>query len=117
VAVIMPTLEGLQRVRPVWIKVGRVYGFSRLEMFQRVQLPAAMPLVASGIKLAVTYSILGVVASELILSSQGLGHLISFYFNNFAVTEMWATIIIVLFVAMSLNRAASWATAHSRFNV
>lgn len=115
VAVIMPTTEGLQRVDRSWEKVGHVYGLNRWGMFRFVQLPASLPQIASGIKLAVTYSILGVIASELILSSQGLGHLISFHFNNFAVAKMWGTIVIVIVIAMSLNRLADRFTMRASF--
>lgn len=115
VAVIMPTVEGLDRVHRTWIKVGTVYGLGRIEMFWFVQLRAALPQIASGMKLAVTYSILGVIAAELILGSQGLGHLIAFHFNNFEVAKMWGATLIVIAITVVLNQAADWATRPARF--
>lgn len=115
VAVIMPTVEGLHRVSNAWEKVGEVYHLSPWQMFWQIRLPAALPYVGSGVKLAVTYSILGVVASEFILSSEGLGYLVSSTFNNFRLEQMWGSIAAVLLVAVALNRLANFMTTSGRF--
>lgn len=99
VAVMVNTALGLQEVRPVYAKVARVLRLTRWQAFSRVYFPAATPQIFTGLKLAVTYSVIGVVASEFILAPRGLGWLISYNYNNFGLAEMYASILLLLAVS------------------
>ena len=57
----------------------------------RIRLPAAAPHLFSGLKLAVAYSFIGVIAGEFILSTKGVGHEIAYAYNNFDnPTHVWS---------------------------
>lgn len=109
VAVIVSTVEGLAHVKQSWEKVGTVYHLTWWQRAVSIHFPAALPQIAVGIKLAVTYSILGVIASEFILAGEGLGHLVSAYFNGFRLQEMWGAILTVFAVGITLNLLAGFA--------
>ena len=62
-----------------------------------------MPYIMTGIKLAVAYAFIGVIGSEFILSSGGLGYRISFSYNNFQSDVMYGLILFVLLVVIVIN--------------
>ncbi|CAN5732863.1 ABC transporter permease [soil metagenome] len=103
VAMIMATLGGLDRIPRVLIKTARMQRLSLLSEIWHIRLPAAAPHLFSGLKLAVTYSFIGVIAGEFILSTSGLGHQIAFAYDNFENSKMYGLILFVLCIATSFN--------------
>jgi NitT/TauT family transport system permease protein len=108
IAVITNTLHGLDRVPPVLVKTARVLQYSPTEAALRVTLPFAMPYMLTGVKFAVAYSLIGIVGSEFIMSSDGLGFEISFAYNNFTNSVMYPLILLVLVVSITLNLSISY---------
>jgi sulfonate transport system permease protein len=70
------TLDGLVRVDPRLIEVGRVCGFGRSVIIRRIVLPAAMPSIVTGLRIALGFSWRALVGAELIAASAGLGYMI-----------------------------------------
>jgi sulfonate transport system permease protein len=85
----------LRHVDPHLVELGRAYGLSRLRLLGQVQLPAVVPSVVSGLRLALAQSWLFLVAAELIASSMGLGFLLVDSQNNGRVDRMFLTIILL----------------------
>jgi NitT/TauT family transport system permease protein len=102
-AVIINTLNGLDRVPPVLLKAARVYRMSGIKTALRIRLPHAAPYIFTGFKLAVAYSFIGVIGAEFITSSRGIGYEISFAYNNFDNALMYAFILLVLIVVITIN--------------
>ena len=105
VAMIIATLNGLDRVPRVLSKVARVHRMGPLETALRLKLPAAAPYLFTGVKLATSYGFIGVIASEFILSPAGLGRVISDAYNDFNNPHMYALILLLLIVATAVNMA------------
>jgi NitT/TauT family transport system permease protein len=103
VAVVVNTLNGLDRVPRVLLKTARVQRLGRVATAIKVSLPCAAPYVFTGIKLAVAYSFIGVIGAELIMSRTGLGYEIGYAYNNFDNAVMYPLILLVLTVAASVN--------------
>ncbi|MGF3056465.1 ABC transporter permease [Microbacterium sp. YY-01] len=70
------TMDGIRGVDPSVVKAARVYGASRAEIFFKVQLWAALPLILTGLRMGVARAMIGIVVGEFIGGSEGLGHLI-----------------------------------------
>ena len=100
---IINTLNGLDRVSPVLLKTARVLRMSRTATASRVVLPCAAPYLFTGIKLAIAYSFIGVVGSEFILSSGGLGYQIGFAYHDFNNRTMYALILFILSFVLLVN--------------
>jgi NitT/TauT family transport system permease protein len=100
---IINTLNGLDRVAPVLLKTARVLRMSRAATALRVVLPCAAPYLFTGIKLAIAYSFIGVVGSEFILSSGGLGYQIGFAYHDFNNPTMYALILFILSFVLVVN--------------
>lgn len=107
IAVIVNTLNGLDRVPRVLLKTAMVARMTPLETALRVTLPYAAPYVLTGVKFAVAYSLIGIIGSEFILATDGIGFEISFAYNNFNNSTMYPLILLVLIVAITLNMLLS----------
>ena len=103
VAMIVATLAGLDRVPRVLLRTAKVHRLSLLDEIWRIRLPAAAPHLLSGVKLAVAYSFIGVIAGEFILSTSGIGHEIAYAYDNFDNPRMYALILFVLAVVTAFN--------------
>src|SRR5215472_8374464 len=66
VAMVINTLNGLDRVPPVFWKTARIYQLGRFDTALRVIFPCAGPYLFTGAKLAIVYSFIGVIGSEFI---------------------------------------------------
>jgi len=103
VAVIVNTLNGLDRVPRVLLKTARVNHMGPIETATKIMLPSSAPYVLTGAKLAVAYSLIGIIGAEFIMSRGGMGYEISFAYNNFDNATMFPLIILILFVSISVN--------------
>ena len=103
VSVVVSTVEGLAHMRTTWEKVASMYHLPAWRRAVAVHLPAAWPQIAMGMRLAATYSILGVIASEFILSGEGLGFMVNHHYNGFEFRKMWGGILVVFAVGVSLD--------------
>ena len=77
------------------VEVGRAYGLRGTGLFTTVQLPAVLPSVVSGLRLAMAQAWLFLVAAELIASSMGLGFLLTDSQNNGRTDRMLLAIVIL----------------------
>jgi NitT/TauT family transport system permease protein len=103
VAMIIATLNGLDRVPRVLTKVARVHRLGRIATAMTLQLPAAAPYLFTGVKLAVSYGFIAVIAAEFILSPAGLGRDISDAYTDFNNRRMYALILFLLIIATVVN--------------
>jgi NitT/TauT family transport system permease protein len=103
VAMIIATLNGLDRVPRVLTKVARVHRMGRLATAVRLQLPAAAPYLFTGVKLSVSYGFIAVIASEFILAPAGLGRDIADAYADFNNARMYALMLFVLVIATVVN--------------
>jgi NitT/TauT family transport system permease protein len=82
---------------------------SRAAIAGRIVLPYASPYLFTGVKLAIAYSFIGVIGSEFILSSHGLGHSISYAYHNFDNVTMYSLILFILILVLTINMSLhSW---------
>ena len=103
VAVIVNTLNGLDRVPPVLLKTARILQLGPAATAARLTLPSAAPYIVTGVKLAVAYAFIGIIGSEFILSRGGIGYEISFAYNNFENAIMYPLIVLILLASIAFN--------------
>jgi NitT/TauT family transport system permease protein len=105
VAMIIATLNGLDRVPRVLTKVARVHRMGRVATALQLQLPAAAPHLFTGVKLSVSYAFVAVIAAEFILSPAGLGRDIADAYADFNNRRMYALMLFLLAIATVVNSA------------
>ena len=104
-AMVIATLNGLDRVPPVLLKLARVHRMGRSTQVLRIILPAAAPYLFTGVKLALAYSFIGILAGEFILSGGGLGYAIAYAYDAFDNKTMYALMLFVLIIVTAINSA------------
>jgi NitT/TauT family transport system permease protein len=117
--VLLNTLSGVRNVDPLLIKFGRTMGLSSLQLFRKVILPAAVPTIFVGIRLAGATSLVVLVAAEMIGAKAGLGYLIIYSQYNFQIPHMYLGIITTTLIGILFNellvhierRFTSWKPA------
>lgn len=106
--IITNVIEGVKQVDPQLINAGRMLGANRNQIFRRVILPATLPRIFAGMKVALGIAFMVIVAVEMIGTSQGLGALImearTFYRSDAAIVGM---VFIALF-GFSLAKILDW---------
>lgn len=85
----------LRHVDPHLVEAGRAFGLTRLELLLHVQLPAALPSIIAGLRLALAQAWLFLVAAELLASSTGLGFLLVDSQNNGRTDRMLLSIVLL----------------------
>jgi sulfonate transport system permease protein len=108
--------SGLAAVDRNLIEVGRTYGLRGVKLVQKVLLPAASPVIFSGLRLGLAQAWLFLVAAELIASSKGLGFLLLDSQNTARTDIMFMAIILLalfgklsdVIIASIEKRALRW---------
>jgi sulfonate transport system permease protein len=85
----------LRHVDPHLVEVGRAFGLTRIPLLLTVQLPAVLPAVVSGLRLALAQSWLFLVAAELLAASMGLGYLLTESSANGRVDRVLLAIVLL----------------------
>lgn len=85
----------LRHVDRQLVEAGRAFGLHGVKLFLTVQLPATLPAVISGLRLALAQAWLFLVAAELIASSMGLGFLLIDSQNNGRTDRLFLAIVLL----------------------
>ncbi|MGE2836154.1 ABC transporter permease [Mycobacterium sp. SMC-4] len=103
VVVVTSTLTGLDATSTTVIRLATSLQMSRFSRATKILVPAALPHILTGSRLALSYALIGVLASEFVLSTSGLGHFISRAYNDFAFADMYAGVLLVFILAGLVN--------------
>jgi putative hydroxymethylpyrimidine transport system permease protein len=95
-------LDGLRSAPPELLKLMRSMGASRLRTLRSVELPAALPALFSGLKIAATVSVIGAVFGEWAGAEDGLGRLVLLGNNQLQTPRVYAGIVILTVMAVGL---------------
>ena len=100
--VVVATIAGLQAAPPGYERLCRSLMMPRLKMFLTVKLPFALPHIFAGLRIGVTFAVIGVVLGEFITAQTGLGYIILFSANNFETALLLAAILLLCGVGIVL---------------
>jgi ABC-type nitrate/sulfonate/bicarbonate transport system permease component len=112
--VVLNTIAGLCHVNHAYLTAARSMGASSRQMFWSVMLPAAFPVLLTGLRMGLILAFLSILGSEAIASFSGLGHRIVELGENLDTAKMFAYIAFVVVLALLLNAAASFAENRGR---
>jgi NitT/TauT family transport system permease protein len=110
--IIIQTRLGMLHVPPVLRSVGRSFNLTPGQMFRLVELPAAVPAIVTGLRLAVIYALVSVIGLEFLIDFGGLGRIISDLYAQYDIPQMYAEIVVVVVlsavVLWVLDRLERW---------
>jgi NitT/TauT family transport system permease protein len=101
--IVISTASGVRNVEHHYIDVARAFGAARNQIVAKVMIPAALPFVLTGIRLAIGRAIVGVVVGELFGANAGLGYLIYTSGQTFDVPSLFAGVLCLAFAGVSLT--------------
>lgn len=89
------TLAGVRQIDPRLLEAARSYGATGLKRFRHVVLPACVPAIFTGLKVATGLGVVVIVAVEFVASNDGLGYLIWNSWNLFQPDRMYVGLVVV----------------------
>lgn len=116
--IIVNTMAGMQEADTKLVQAARAFGANRLDVFLQVLVPAALPSILMGVRLAVGRGVLGVVVGELYVSQAGLGHQLMTYGSAMRIDLLLVYALIIsafgyamtTLVRMLEGRVQTWRT-------
>lgn len=95
-----------------WLAQARVMGARRREILWRLRMPAALPGLLTGLRIAAVYAPIGAVIGEWVGASRGLGYLMLLANGRAKIDLMFATVLVVAALTLGLHWAADRAARH-----
>ncbi|MDR1063017.1 MAG: ABC transporter permease [Azoarcus sp.] len=119
--ILLNTITAVATVDPLLVKSARTMGLAPVRLFRKVILPASVPTIFVGVRLAGAVSVLILIAAEMVGAKSGLGYLIIYSQYNFQVPEMFLGIVCITVVGLFINfllvalerRLTAWNTHQS----
>ena len=101
-AIVVNGIDGLRSVDEDLIRMMLTLNGTRWSIFRRVEFPAALPAIFSGLRIAATFAAIGAVFGEWSGSNQGLGYIILASTPNLLTARIFAAIVLLTVVALAL---------------
>jgi NitT/TauT family transport system permease protein len=101
--VLLSAEAGLRGVDEEHMRSLRAMSAGKAAVFLKVQLPSSVPSIFGGLRLAVVYSLLGVVFGEMMAAQAGLGHALQYSASTFQTQGVMAYLAVLALIALALN--------------
>jgi NitT/TauT family transport system permease protein len=116
---VINTYQGVKSVDPKLLEVGRAFRCSERQLWGNIVLPASLPFIVTGIRLAVGRGMIGMVLADLYTAISGIGYLIMRTASTFQVDKMFVPIVTLGLLGVTLTallrvaekRVAPWTAA------
>jgi NitT/TauT family transport system permease protein len=100
---LLNTISAVRQVDPLLVKSARTMGATSRQLFLKVILPASIPTIFVGIRLAAASAMLVLIAAEMVGAKAGLGYLIIYAQFSFLITDMYFGIIAITAIGVTVN--------------
>ena len=116
---VINTYQGVKHVDPRLLEVGRAFRCSERQLWSNIVLPAALPFIVTGLRLAVGRGLIGMVLADLYTAISGIGYLIVRSASTYRVDKMFVPIVVLGLLGITLTallraaerRVAPWTAA------
>lgn len=103
--VLMNTFSGVRTVSSGLVEVGRAYGAREGKIFTKIIVPASLPFIMAGVRLAVGRALIGIITAEMFAAVTGLGSLLVRYSSALATDKFFVPVIFLALLGVILTRA------------
>jgi NitT/TauT family transport system permease protein len=107
--IIVDTVAGLRSTPRELLELARSLRATPMQIFLKVQLPAALPFIITGAKVAITLAVIGAVIGEFVGSSEGLGFLLLSATSQLDAPLAFAALFALSFLGMFVYLLVEWA--------
>jgi ABC-type nitrate/sulfonate/bicarbonate transport system permease component len=103
---------GVKTTEKSLLAAAKVFGASRRELYTKVVFPYTLPFIISGIQQGIGRGLIGVIIAEIFGGSKGLGYLIQRSADTFNSSLMYAVLLLLVIVSLSLIQFTRWLEAY-----
>ncbi|MEZ4726595.1 MAG: ABC transporter permease [Caldilineaceae bacterium] len=100
---LLNTLAGVQQIAPIYWEVAQNYGAKRWQLFTRILLPGALPLLLTGLRLALNTALIVTLSVELLMAQTGVGSLIWLAWQTMRLRHLYAMLIVIALLGYGFN--------------
>lgn len=95
VVMVLYTISGVRSIDPIYLEVARNYGSRGVRFFLRVILPGSLPSIVTGIRISLGFSLIAVIAIEMVGAQDGLGRFLWSNWQILRVTDMYVALLCI----------------------
>lgn len=106
--ILLTTYTGVRNVDPLLISAARSFGANRWQLFNKVAIRAALPIIFNGLRMGVSRAVKGMVVAEILFAVTGLGGLIENAANNYLTDRVFVVVIVVALLGVVLSALVEW---------
>lgn len=106
--VMINSATGFRRVDNAKIALARVYGASTLQIFTKIRIPMAMPMVIVGLMMGAIFSVITVIGAEMSGGGFGLGSKLTSFSSTLRTADFFAVILILAIMGILIYVFFSW---------
>lgn len=106
--IVINTHAGVRNVSRGLVEVAMAEAASQLQIFTKIVIPASLPFIATGIRLATGRAVVAMVVAEMFTAVVGLGGAIINYGNAFATNKLFVVIIVLALLGVTLTESVRW---------
>jgi NitT/TauT family transport system permease protein len=111
VPIMVNTLAAVQAADPVHVRAVRAFGGGRHAVIMKVVLPASLPLVVAGLRIAAGRALVGVVAGEMFAANKGLGFQMTSYGARLRAADALAPVVVLVVIGVVVTQGLRWIEA------
>jgi len=99
---VVNTYAGILSTDPLMVRMAHAFSASRWTVFCKIEFPNALPYVFSGLKIGITFAVIGIIVAEFVTAQKGLGYLIVFAEGNMDTPLLMAALTVLSIVGVFL---------------
>ena len=102
---VVNTYAGILSTDPLMVRMAHSFSANRWTVFCKIEFPSALPYIFSGLKIGITFAVIGIIVAEFVTAQRGLGYLIVFAEGNIDTPLLMAALTVLSIVGMVLYAA------------
>lgn len=103
-SVIIAVESGMKNVNPLYIKAARTMGAKGIRMYTDVIIPAALPVIASGLKQGWSFAWRALIAGEMLCATVGLGHILMMGREVADISQVMAVMSVIILLGLAVDK-------------
>ncbi|MEM7336606.1 MAG: ABC transporter permease [Chloroflexota bacterium] len=106
--IVVNTVTGIHGVDPTLVEMARSFGASEGQLFRKIMLPDALPMIMAGLRIGMSRAVKGMINGELFIALVGLGARLRFYSGAFNIEKVLAILLTIIVVASITTAMVQW---------
>lgn len=108
IIIVVMCMSGVRAVDANLVEMARSFGATERQLFMRVLLPGALPMVMAGLRLGMGRAVRGMINGEMLIVLVGLGALLRQYGSRFDAASVFGILLVVICVALVCTYSIQW---------